>query len=446
MNQPDDVEAVVLSLLERNDNRRILELVSDLTFVSVDEERADPIPALFDKLFDCLPSEIETACRAVRHGKFTTEQIDNRVVEILESVDVGENNHLRLALARALSSARADVTPLLEQLLRSATTDDYREIRVTVHAVELTASLGLSTLLKESLTHRFAAVRERALIALAQTGEAPLAGELLALAHDKGRDVRRTLVKLLGERIHPAHVPTLLCLAADESSNIGYYYDSRAHFPIAREAAQVLLATPHLDSRAEKTIEQLVDSSNDEVLVRELLAVLVSNCEPASRKRVVELALQTGSPPLHRLAAWALWEKAEYVEPGLAESIADSQLMTRAPVIAALFALLMGARASLARVQTIAIALSLERHRRALLVPLWLGATAQETEVSNAVASLLPETVRGMLSRLADTYKLPANSLDELGEVRVVEAIRTVLPDLLEPRRSLPSRSGGAVP
>ena len=114
---------------------------------------------------------------------------------------------------------------------------------VAVDAINAAIRHKMRSEIEAALTHRFAHVVSRALIAIAEHMPAPFPTHILALVEAKGSPVRKTLVELLDKKPHSDHLSILLTLAKDTWTNHSNYNYEVADFPIARAAVAAIRET-----------------------------------------------------------------------------------------------------------------------------------------------------------------------------------------------------------
>ncbi len=431
---PNEVPALFEMLLERGSIRCLLELASDLNATITSKEDQERIDAIIRVLKGTLPPAHWGALLAIS-GTGASQALDAACLGIIKDLDAGNNSRLKLAQARVLGAAGIDSTRLIAELLASSGDDSDSEIAIVTSAVDLAGGLGLWSIVEDGLSHRFADVRERALIVLAARSSGPLLPTLLALAQDKGSRVRRTLVGLMQSRRYGEHTDTLLVLAADTWTDLHHYYGEEARYPIARRAADILCESVQMDDQQASAMLEICRNTSDTSVARTLLAALVRNGSVESQQKVMSLALKTGAPPQHRLASEALFQEYRYVPAALAGQISDQQLLRRAASIAVPMALLVGACAESERVLKATQAVAADSTRRALLVPLWFATHDSREALSREIARMLPQAIyEALLIAVSDGPKLARNSLESLGDFRVTEQVVSSLAILFEPR------------
>lgn len=417
---PDIVQAIFM----RSNERRVLELALDFRAVCTAEDTKHSISAAFQVLVGCLPKSLgEATLRIFEDGE--TPLSHEGLEHFVELVADG-NNRLKLAKANVLSGHGIEVGCLVSELLLAKGDDSESEIATIVGAVGLAIRLGLWSLVEGALRHRFADVRERALVALAGQSTGPLLKKLLYFSGDKGYRVRKTLLEIIRERPSAEHTWSLLNLADDSWSPRRRHYDEDADYPLARAAATTLVEQYEI---GDEYIERLLDiakETEDPDVGIELLRAVVRSGSPGGKEKICNLLFTTDASPLHRRTADALVRELDHVDSDFAATISDDHLNLRSAPIATRMALILGARAPQTRVITAAQALSASRLRRTLLVPLYVASAHRDDSVHIALEKLMPAELVTLLSaRLDDGPALAHDALDEFGDVRIVDEVRS---------------------
>jgi hypothetical protein len=309
-------------------------------------------------------------------------------------------------------------------LIKSEQGDSDADIGYAVGAMKLAITCGLWPQIEAALSHRFADVRQAVLEALAARNPGPLPPELLALASDKGSRVRQALLGLLKARLAPEHVDALLVLAADDWSPLATHYGQDSDYPIAQGAAGLLAEPPELPPRVfDQTIE-ISTKTEDSDVRGGLLTALARNGGAAGVTRVCDIAVSRENAPLSAAASWALFRGHEKVDQTTAARLTVAQVTRRGAAIAVPMAMVVGACGSEDQVLATAQALSADGNRKALLLPLAFGASAQGAELCEKVVTLLPQQQVALVrAALNDGRKLTRDVLDDLGDVRIVQEV-----------------------
>jgi len=429
---PAEFFAAVRHLESTNQVRRIFELTFD--FVAVREanskEKRVDFSAIRLQFLAALPGVLADAINAVFASNF--EGLSQDALLQIEQLDTQGNVELKSVQAEALSRAGFEVSQLLEDILSSPKNDD-EVIRIAANAVSIAARCQIWPIVKAGLNHRFADVRQAALVSLAERSGGPLAPELRNMAGDQGHRVRETLLRLLQERPSADNIDAILQLAADTWEPQQAYYEQERNFPIAHGAAHLLCEPPQINDRYVPDIGKIFFQTDDHDVKLMLMRALIRNGSADARKRVLMLALKTGNPPHHRLAAEALSLEQRCVDATLAAEIPDNKLLVRAAPVALPLTLVVGASADNSRVLAAARSLAAKPDRRVLLIPLAIVAIARDHTLGRAIIELLPtRTASALTKTLNGAGKLSKEDLDGLGDVRTLETVKPWLSAIME--------------
>ncbi|SDI63674.1 hypothetical protein [Bradyrhizobium ottawaense] len=424
---PSEIIPAIRLLESAKDVRRMFELALDLAAANAADakENQSAYGQMRVQILEALPAALAEAMNAVFSSQF--EGLSRDALTFFQNVDAEGNTELKLVQAEILSRAAFDVSNLLEDILGSPDNSDVH-IQVATNAVSIAARCGLWSVVEASLGHRFADVRQEALVVLAGRSGGPLTPELRSLANDKGHRVRETVLRLLKERPHPDNMDAILQLASDTWSAEQRYHEEVADYPIAQGAAVLLWNPPQINDKYISVIGKLFQQTADHDVKLALTRALVRNGSDEARKRVLRYALKTGNPPHHRLAAEALFQERQFVDAALAAEITDDQLLLRTAPVAFPLTLVVGACADTSRVISAAKELAAKQERRALLIPLAIAAAGREGSLAEQIMKLLPTKTADALSQtLEGTGKLSAEDLNGLGDVRTTETVKTGL-------------------
>lgn len=432
---PSMVEAVAQSLAQDGNNARIIEMAADIRQALDPKDDDEDVVAQARRLVERgLTPALQTAIKAVFDGDYRSFTPD-AVKLFRDFVPSG----LAMALLRAevLAANGDDVRDDIEDILRHEIYTGKSDYNSVADAAKLAGELRYVSTLRRALAHSFADVREQALVGLAALSSGPLTGDLLALASDKGHRVKRKLVHLLSKRRHPEHLATLLELAADTWSNSRRQYNEDASFPIAQEAAKLLMEEPILEDSLHATFSRIIKETADTGVKLKLMQALVRNGTDLAREKILRLALKTGKPPLHRLAATALLLEHAFLSEQVVSEVSDEHLRLQAAPVACQLTMLVGACATPARVIEAAQALAVDPDRRALLVLLSLAASFRDKDLAAQVRQFLPgPLVPAVADAIAEMRPFKSDALNEVGDVRVLAAIKMTASTLFEePKR-----------
>ena len=270
-------------------------------------------------------------------------------------------------------------------LLRHSEEDD-----VACDAIEGAIRRNMTDELNAALKHKFASVRARALVALAECEDAPLPDRYLAMVGTKGNPVRKALVDLLHAKPHPDHLPTLLKLAKDTWSRRSHYYGEEDDFPIARAAVSAIDKVGPVPIERGRELYRIAIETGDQDLRTAIFALLAKTGNSKIQAHLLELAVGRGRPVIGRAAALSLVQAAENLTLEVVGRIEENYLATVAPVIAVNLTLLLADRAEIGAVRRAAETLSTNQARRVLLLLMVWRLKDRDLRAAKMVGNMLP--------------------------------------------------------
>jgi hypothetical protein len=426
---PSEYGELVSELTATNPSR-LFEIFLDLQVSPAGTQPSAQVAAFITvALQNKAPAFVELA-QALVSGLSPTPKLSDAALDVLRQVSTGENDAFLFEKAKLLAAAGADVVGMLAPLVASPRDDRDGSIGLAAASIPFMAALGQWSLVEKSLAHRFADVREAALVALAARQEGPLPELLIGLAKDQGSRVRKVLVNLLEQRPHESHIDALVILAADTWSDEQYYHGDPANYPIALQAIRVLTKPPIIPQRVFEQLLALCASSSDPDVAWNMMVALASNGGADGVSFVCDQALSRQNVRIATAAARALWLAGDKVTPETASRLTAENVTTRHEDVSVFMGLAIGRCGSEDQLIETAKALSARPRRCALLVPLVVGAS-ENNDRASAVANFLPAEMRqAVLSTLAGGEPLARTALDGLGHVRIVQAIIRLIPSL----------------
>ena len=280
-----------------------------------------------------------------------------------------------------------------------------------------------------ALDHARADAREAALNYLANSLPDPLPQRLLELSSDPGSRVRRSLVRILTARPHPDHQSALLRLIDDEWSDAEMFHNEPPSYPIAREAIGGLAVYGGLANDIGEALLLRAERTEDRSLGIVALDAAAQCCGPAIRKRIWALSFLDRLGWIRVDAIDAL-TKADVVERDILNEITSKLLLRLAPPLAASACVLLAVHGQVDSVIKAMERIGQSKKKRAMLL---LGAYHLAERDNDAAIRLL--TLLGSdhpaqrLLDLADGEKLPKTALEDLGHIRVRNAVQDWLND-----------------
>jgi hypothetical protein len=153
------------------------------------------------------------------------------------------------------------------------------------------------------------------------------------------------------------------------------------------------------------------------------------------RGRACDLVLSRESIRISTAAAWALFASSDKVEKDTAARLTVEQVTRRNEAVSVAAAMAIGACALPDQVVKTAQVLSVLSRRRALIVPLLVGACKQDWTLVTTVAKLLPpDREVAIIDAFSNGTKLVRTAFDDLADVRIIEEILRRLHFLFVPK------------
>ncbi|MAJ09866.1 MAG: hypothetical protein CMK04_13520 [Ponticaulis sp.] len=412
---------------------RMLELILDIQRNLENNEGAKRQPQA--KLVKLLCNLDEQTSEIAKHLlNLTGAPPTSEVLDSLRSFPLTVCPELTFAIATTLANFGENISAHLYHLMSVEFDVTEENISLAEKAMELAAQNGTPDLFEFGLKHDFARCRIAAMNALAANSVAPLSKTLLDMRNDSSSTVRKHLLDLLEAKPHLAHTGALIDLTSDTWTPDHRYHEHTVDYPIAEKAARILLDQSHLpDGAYARIVSSLKKTENSSVKLL-LLRAMVRFGSPSRQKKMIEIATNDGAPPHPFLAAQALVVEQEYVELSLLDSISDQVIATVRPRLACWLALLIANHPDDERIMTLAKSLAANKDRRVVLALLCIVvAEYQERNLAEPIGDLLSQQIREVLFevlRSRDASDLGA--LDNLGDVRTVEAVKDLVRAFLE--------------
>jgi hypothetical protein len=435
---------VAARLMQSSNTTRLYQLTADMGAISRHRHNKQSITAAIANLTTGLSTDLRDAVVAISD---TRQKIGAGALTLVSDLQAGTDTRLALAQAHVLNTNGVVEESVLRSVLTSTKGDNDEQLEYSKDAVDLAIQAKAWPIVSGCLSHRFAAVRERALVALAARNPGVLPDALLALASDPGSGVRQALLKLVGERKAPEHRDTLLTLAADTWASYGSYYGQDPSHPIAVGAAELLSEPPPLSDAHIEAIYKVIKRAKDSHVISKLLTALIKNGNSDSRARVMQAALRSGPHHLHTLAANALLRNSEHVEETIGDEIELEHLAKRRASVACPLALVLGATAKPSHALSVAKDIAAVPTRRALVGLIWLALVERDPKTSEKVLKLLPDAFAKSFQKAANKGpKLPRDSLHSLADIRTAEEIMSRLEFMFRMQPKKAAKSGFVKP
>lgn len=228
-------------------------------------------------------------------------------------------------------------------------------------------------------------------------------------------------------------LPQLLTLAANTWSRHSRRSDEDGQFPIARIAAGAVRTLRPLDHDAVTAVAGVAFASHDPEVRRLLFEAIALGGEADGRERLLTFALKEERSLARRrdairaLTAAAPLLDASAVTPRIRDLPLDGRLF-----LSPNWTLLMAAVADEAELVSLATRLAGSVERRSLLLLVDAGRFAG---LGGKLAPLLPDRhpARALFGA-AEIQPLPRTSVDDLGDARLIDLVRTLRPAWFGPR------------
>jgi hypothetical protein len=296
--------------------------------------------------------------------------------------------------------------------------------------VGLAAKYGWWPLVEECLTHPRADVRQRAYQSLIDAGIGDRSALNLRMAADQGSRVRRAVVAAIKRTSRPEDVPALLVLAKDKWRADDHPYSDGDIFPIARDAAKCLASAGTIPEDQLNELFELARVTKDVPLKEALLKALADAGGEVSLRRIARRVAMQKETRLEYSAAMALaFTRRSGILEELDELASDYILKVR-PLYAPMLALAIGRHGTVETFSQTAELVAAAIDHRVLLLPLALGAAIEREQLARETVNRLPpEHPAKTLFDLPDGQELPAEVLDDLGDIHIVNRVLDIIPN-----------------
>lgn len=296
-------------------------------------------------------------------------------------------------------------------------------------ATDAAISIQEDELVWLALDHVRADAREAALVYLAKTLPDSLPKRLLRLASDPGSRVRRSLVGILADRPHPDHLSVLLRLMDDKWSDADLYHNDSPSFAIAREAIRGLAACGSLSDEIGDALLLRAERTEDRLLGIAALDTAAQCCGTGIRKRIWTLSF-LDQPRWVRVDAIDALTKADVIEHEILDEITGSLLLRLPPRLAASACVLLAVHGQVDTVVEAMERIAQSTKKRAFLLLGIYHLAERDYDAAIRLLTLLgSDHPAHRLLDLSDGEKLPNTALNDLGHIRVRNAVRDLLSD-----------------
>lgn len=357
---------------------------------------------------------------------FNSSKPSTNAVRVLQSIDESARIDLNLAVAKALFRNGEESSSRVRKILTTSYDVSSENIELVRQAMVLAVKLNDQSLISVGLKHEFARCRVTAMNAVFATTSSPLSQNLLELRRDDSSLVRKRLVEMLEERPHGDHTDVLINLTFDTWTPDQHHHGYTVNYPIADKAAELLLEQPGLsDDQYQEVINSLRKTDNNDVR-QTLLQTMVRHGSPDRRDKIVKIAVGDGRPTYQSLSAKALFFERDHVKKRQIDLIEDERIAAVSPTVACWLVLLLIESASDKRILQLASSLSTNLDRAVLLALMFLVTfgIVQDHLNENLGKLLADDKCSAIRETLGTRDTSELSYLDELGDVRMVEAVK----------------------
>jgi energy-coupling factor transporter ATP-binding protein EcfA2 len=379
---------------------------------------ADEAEGVFKALLSSLSPAAVDIFEALPRGKKAARSVGDEARRLLEHASVLVGQDVLSNIMPVLLVTGCIPTAAIERWLDLATDRVF-----AAEAAGAAVAIEDEKLVWRALGHSRADARQVALAYLALLHHDPLPAQLLNLADDPGSRVRRALVALLAARPHPDHLGTLKRLVGDEWSDAELHHDEPESNPIAREAIAALHGYGLLAEDIGDALVALAERTKDDLARAQALALAARQCGPHVRARIWGLALREPASWTSVDAIDAL-VLSDTVEPEVLAQVTSDLLLRLAPPLAASAVALLSVHGKIVDAESILEKLGYSNRHRALVL---VGVTVlldRDRAAAERLMNLFEphHPIRALLT-LGDGEKLPSTVLDDLGTIRLRNAV-----------------------
>lgn len=330
----------------------------------------------------------------------------------------------------AAVNKRADEATIQAALTASVQPD---EADVVVRAA---AVAGCWSVVRQALSHPRAKARKRALEFLVVPDEQEIPEDVLALVGDPSSSVRRAVLQVLVAR--PArYKDELVRLSGDRWSHDSVARGEVENHPIARAAAKALLSLPALPPEYTEPLVETALETEDLELCESLFTLLIERGDEQALAEVVNQVF-TIKPSWTSVAAAEALARTRRKLHATSLTRANARWFQRAhPSLVAAVAEAVGNCTDSAQVLATAREFAKQEDRRVLLIALALGAERQSADLAKQVLEMLPPEHLAIEMLTAAGVPLKHDALDDLGDVRTVNAVHLLCGSRIASRPSV---------
>lgn len=433
--EPGVLTDVATALVAEGHSVRMLELVHDAKLHTKRFGDTDGQQIAYEAFEQSLPAPYaELAAALVPLDEIDQVHLSDAALDALVPLLGRHQGPLRVLLIWIAATNGRASEAVLEDALGESVQAEEADV-----AVKAAAEAGYWKVVRSALVHPRAKARQAALEFLTSTPGQELTDDIVALANDPSAFVRRSVLELLAEQPE-CYAANLVSLCEDQWSCHSVPQGEDQKFPLARTAARALATLTAVPPELTGSILEAAMETDDLTVADVLVEFLTERGDEDALREVTDVIF-TIKPTWASLQAAAAVARAKRKVPADALKRADIRWLSKSNYyLAAQTAEAVGSVSDKEQVRATAKALAVREGKRVLLIPLAIGSERQSTALAKEVLSLLPPDHPAGL--ILDASKLPLahDALDQLGNVRTVEAVHWVIGSRIAGRPSVLER------
>lgn len=432
LRSPRTLAKVSQQLLSGGRHDRLIELIYDTKSGTMHAKESPEEVAAYRALEQSLPEPFREIARSLTPlNELESTLLSAAALEIIAPLlEFHEGDPRVLLVWIAAVNHRADEEVLRRTLFASTSAD---EAEVSVRAAEVAECWSV---VRDALSHPRGRARALAVQVLARPGMSAPPEALFQLVSDPSHYVRRSLVDAIAAR-PPLRVADLVTLCADTWAEHSSAPDQGNDYPIAVAATEVLSTLAPLPPEFNVPLIEVALETEDDAVCEAIFKMLAKHGDDNAISEIVNQILTIDPRWPSVVAARALASSGRRLPNGTMSRANTDWFRKCAPVLAAAAARVIGSCSDDAQIlQTADFLIHLE-HRRVLLIALALGAHPQSPALTAQVLERLPPGHPAANLLAAEGTPLKHDLLDDLGDIRLVNAVLSLAGSRFEPRPSV---------
>lgn len=429
---PHLLTEVAKDLFNDGQTVRLLELAHDVKTYTTRFDDRDTLQVTYEAFEQGLPAPFDELATALAPlDDIQERQLSDASLDALFPMIGMHRGPLRPLLIWLAATNGQAAEAALEDALGESVEADEADL-----AVRAAAAAGCWRLVRSALSHPRAKARQRALEFITTAPDQGITDDIVALTNDPSAFVHRSLLDFLAKQPE-RNAAALVQLCKDTWSRHSVPPGEDQNFPLARVAAQALATLTAVPPELTSAIVEAAQETDDLTVTEVLLDFLAERGDEDALREVINL-LFTFRPTWASLHAASAIAQTKRKVPADALKKADPSWLSKANhYLAAQTVEAVGSVADSTQILATAEALAVSEDRRVLLIPLAIGTARQSADLANEVLSKLPPDHLAIQVLDASTHPLPHDALDQLGNVRTVDAVHWLLGDRIAERPSL---------